>query len=57
MNKASGKDQKKKECCYNISLDHTNVQNQTIAVISLKFHKTALIKFLGEQIYLNIPSK
>ena len=57
MNKASGKDQKKKECCYNISLDHTNVQNQTMAVISLKFHKTALIKFLGEQIYLNIPSK
>ena len=39
LNKVSGKDQKKKECYDNISLDHTYKQNQTMAVTSMKFQE------------------
>ena len=50
LNKVSGKDQKKKECYDNISLDHTYKQiKQWQSLLWSSKNKTALIKFLGEQ--------
>ena len=71
LNKVSEKDQRKKECCDNISLDHTNAQNQTMEVIFIEFQEQNcsykvfgqtmdgkwLLDFATQQIYLHIASK